>query len=114
MNLRNSILLALVIVGMSSGQILFKMASMSMNGRPLDLLSLLNPSLIGALIIYGVATLLWVYLLREVPLNVAYPFVALSFVIVPLLSQQIFGELYSWRTLAGSAIIIFGIFVSNS
>ncbi|MCK9992070.1 MAG: hypothetical protein Dbin4_00590, partial [Alphaproteobacteria bacterium] len=66
------------------------------------------------LMFYGGATLAWIYLLRQVPLNLAYPFFALSFLFVPLLSTVIFTEPFTLRMAAGSAVIVFGVYLFNS
>jgi drug/metabolite transporter (DMT)-like permease len=57
------------------------------------------------------ATGLWVALLREVPLSVAYPFVALAFFLVPLMGHWVLGEALRWQTLAGAAVIVAGVWV---
>jgi len=74
----------------------------------------LNPYLIAALVIYGCATLAWVYILQQVPLSIAYPLFALSFLFVPLLSTIIFHEPFTPKMLAGSAAIILGVYVFNA
>ena len=43
-----------------------------------------SPIMIAALVLYGFATLLWVYVLRTVPLSSAYAMFSLAFVIVPV------------------------------
>ena len=97
------------------GQILFKLASRTAGGA--DAAGLLglarNPYLLTALVIYGFGTILWVYTLKSVPLNAAYPFMALSFCIVPLLAFWLLDEPMSWRAAAGVALIVAGLVVGR-
>ncbi len=109
------LLTLLTVLAMSAGQILFKMAAQDM-AQPASWVQqlLLNPKLWLALLVYGGATLAWVMLLRQVPLNVAYPFVALAFLVVPLLSHWLLGEPLRWQSLVGAAVIVVGVWISVS
>jgi len=60
---------------------------------------------------YGGATLAWVWLLQSVPLTRAYPYMALSFVLVPPLSVLAFGERLSMQYLLGMALVIIGLVI---
>jgi len=63
--------------------------------------------------IYGLATLLWIHILRSVPLTRAYPFMALSFVIVPLGSILFFAEHVRPQYFIGTALIVAGVVVTT-
>lgn len=63
----------------------------------------------GAL--YVGATGAWIWLLRTLPLSRAYPFMAVSFIVVPLLSWLLLGERLSPAYLAGVALVSAGIVV---
>ena len=65
--------------------------------------------LLVAMLIYGVTSLAWVWLLRSVELGKVYPFMALAFVLVPLGSHFFFGETFSPRYYAGTALVIGGL-----
>lgn len=99
---------------LGAGQLLFKAAA---DRAPVltgwaDLPSLLGQPLLWlALVLYGLATLLWIYLLQRVPLSQAYPFAALAFVLVPLGAAALFGERLSSAQIFGSALIVAGICV---
>ena len=97
---------------LSTGQMLFKIAADSGSGKPLPY-AFMNVWLVAAVALYGFATLLWVYILRVTPLSVAYPFTALSFIIVPIAASAFFGEVLSWRYAAGMALIISGILLTT-
>lgn len=64
-----------------------------------------------ALFLYGVATILWIYLLRSAELSKAYPWMALSYVLVAGGSVVFFRESISWTYAAGLLLIIAGVLV---
>lgn len=101
---------------LSAGQILFKLSSKDI--AALNVSSVLKLSMNGyfivALVLYAIATILWVYILKHFPLNKAYLFMGLSFVIVPLMSYIFLKEPLSLRYLAGAACIIFGIWLARA
>jgi len=96
----------------SSGQLMFKVAAARANVAD----SFLSPGVVAVLapacMLYAGATLIWVSALRYVPLAVAYVFMALSFLIVPVLSAVFFKETLSARQMAGAVLIVIGIIVS--
>ena len=102
---------------LAAGQVLFKVAALASRwpgGTGLRLPALLlEPSFWIALLLYGTATLLWIYLLQSVPLSRAYPFAALGFLFVPLMAMTIFGEKLSAAYGAGVTLIVAGILVTT-
>jgi drug/metabolite transporter (DMT)-like permease len=72
---------------------------------------LTNPFLILALFIYGLGTIVWIYLLKSVPLSFAYPFMALTFVLVPLLAWYFLGEPLTMRKGLGTLLVMAGLVV---
>ena len=99
----------------SAGQVLFKKTSERLIGRHDEgFLSIaFDPVFIAALVLYGTATLIWIYVLKLVPLSYAYSFMALTFVMVPLLSLLFLGESLNWRYYLGTVFIIVGLIVAN-
>jgi drug/metabolite transporter (DMT)-like permease len=98
---------------LSIGQILFKLASEDVVLTASGIFpSLIKIKFILALVIYALATLLWIISLKELPLRVAYPFVAMTFIFVPTLSHFLLGETLSWNTYIGAGIIALGVIVS--
>lgn len=97
------------------GQILFKLASERLveSGKGLYMV-LFDPIMILALALYGGATIVWIYLLKSVPLSYAYSFMALTYVAVPILSIVFLGETIGLKYWAGAGLIIFGLFVIQS
>ncbi|MGO4565733.1 transporter [Rhizobium sp. 2YAF20] len=99
----------------AAGQVLFKLASATA-GQPnlRGIVSLLfNPVLIAALVLYAFGTLVWIYVLKVVPLTVAYSFMGLTFCFVPLLAQVFLGEALTLRYLLGAAFIVAGMLAIN-
>jgi drug/metabolite transporter (DMT)-like permease len=102
----------LVVVLLSGGQLFFKLAAPQLrtdNLREMIISMALNLNLIIALTIYGVATLLWVVVLREVPLSRAYPITALGMLLVPAIGLFMFKEPFSWSLVGGGALLIAGV-----
>ena len=109
----------IVLVGyataLAGGQVLFKFAATqypptgSWTQRLLAVA--FSPAFISAIILYAVLSAFWVWLLTTIPLSVAYPFVALSFVLTLLAGVLIFGEPFSARLLIGGALIVSGLLV---
>ena len=67
----------LCVLGISLGQMLFKRAALSITNAAHWQDWMLNGWLMLALLLYGITTLTWVWVLREVPLRLAYPFMGL-------------------------------------
>lgn len=104
----------LCVLAISVGQLMFKKAAAAMSA-PLTLSSLLqNGWLFASLVLYGVTTLAWVWILRNAPLHLAYPFMGLAFLIVPTLAWLFLGEPLHWRTLTGGALILAGVALASA
>ena len=99
----------------AAGQVLFKMTSSVTGGFDLRGLTQLmfNPLLIAALVVYGVGTIVWIYVLKQVPLTIAYSFMGLTFCFVPLLAQWFLGETLTLRYGLGAILIVAGMVVIN-
>jgi undecaprenyl phosphate-alpha-L-ara4N flippase subunit ArnE len=113
---KNQLLLVIgTVFALSLGQVLFKYAAESINASSKGLLYgvLLNPWLMAALCVYAGATLAWLWVLRVLPLHTAYPFVALAFIIVPILAHFLLGESVKWTTFASASLIFLGVWVST-
>lgn len=101
------------VMALSIGQILFKMVAPTLEFSPQAFIpSLFNVKLIVALSVYFGATILWLAVLKTVPLRIAYPFISLAYFVVPILSHFIFSETLSWNTYAGALLIALGVWVS--
>ena len=113
MTLPQALLLLSTVLLLAFGQILFKLASQDLVLTPVGIASsLINLKLASALIIYAIATLLWLVSLKQLPLSLAYPFVAMTFFVVPIFAQLILNEPVGWNTYVGAGIIAIGVIVS--
>jgi drug/metabolite transporter (DMT)-like permease len=106
------------VLGISIGQIFLKLSAMHVSnenifGFRLGKYLYINIYLIAGVTILGGATLLWIWILRSVPLSIAYPFMALAFVLVPAFSYFIFDEAISWMQVIGFLLIATGVVVAS-
>lgn len=97
------------------GQVLFKLTSQTTGSFSVSgLLALaFNPILLAALALYGLGTIIWIYVLKSVPLTIAYSFMGLTFCFVPVLAQIFFGEPLNLRYAVGAMLIIAGLLTIN-
>jgi undecaprenyl phosphate-alpha-L-ara4N flippase subunit ArnE len=96
------------------GQLLFKAAAERLvvgRGWSAFAWSLVGWPMISVLLLYAVATLLWVYLLHGLALSRAYPFIALVFVFVPLLSWIAYRDTLDLRYGVGLALMMAGLYL---
>lgn len=106
--------LALIAAAISAaGQILLKHA-MAKHGliefSPIGLFRLLvEPRLILALTLYAGALLAWLHVLSKVPLSTAYPLLAITYAIVPVLSLIFFDEKIYQTQVIGICLILMGV-----
>lgn len=108
----NLIILVVYALGMSIGQILFKLSAQNAKGETTGtfLTSLLGNGYFAiAVFVYGVLTVVWVWVLTRVPLSQAYPFVALAFVFTPALAWLLFGEPLGLTYMMGLGLILLGL-----
>ena len=101
------------VVGIASGQVLFKYSAnaLAIADRPWEM-GVAVP-LGAALAIYGVATIGWVWVLQHVHLSRAYPFMAISFVLVPAASFFLFDEQLDIRYILGVCLICLGVILAG-
>ena len=107
--------LLLYAVLLAVGQILLKKAALGIPtagaiGQRLPAL-LLSPTFLLAILLYALLSAYWVWLLTSIPLFRAYPFVALAFVLTLGSGVVVFAEPFSWRLVAGGALIVLGLLV---
>ncbi|MBU0512443.1 MAG: multidrug resistance protein [Chloroflexi bacterium] len=71
----------------------------------------LNPYVLAGLALYGGGALAWMGVLRRVDLSLAYPFLALNFVLVPVVAHFILNEAVPAGRWVGIAVIVGGILI---
>lgn len=118
MNALSAPVLSLLIatpVMIAVGQVLFKLTSQRLvDAQGKFYTVLFDPVMILALTIYGSATLLWIYVLKTVPLSYAYSFMAMTFVLVPIMAALWLGDSLTLRYGLGAACIIAGLLIIHS
>lgn len=98
----------------SIGQILFKRSSETLSGPDGPIWGLIaSPHFWTALVMYGLATVAWVFVIRDMPIGRAYMFMALSYIYIPLLSLLFLSESITAPQIIGALIICVGIVVSG-
>jgi undecaprenyl phosphate-alpha-L-ara4N flippase subunit ArnE len=115
MTARSLVLTLICVLLIAAGQLLFKSAAgqWRIDGWSwATVRGFLSPMMLVALVIYAAATLLWVFVLRTVPLSSAYALFSLAFLIVPVLARVFLGEAISANTLVGGAIIVVGVIIA--
>jgi drug/metabolite transporter (DMT)-like permease len=70
-----------------------------------------SPYFWGALVIYGVSVALWLWVLSEADLSIAYPFVSLGFVVTLAFAALFLNEAVTPLKLAGTLLIVAGCFL---
>lgn len=102
----------LCVAGLAIGQLLFKLSSTALasSGTFFSLKS--ATPLIAAMILYGITSIAWVWVLQRAELGRIYPMMALAFVFVPLGSHFIFGERFQPQYFIGLGLIVIGIIIT--
>ncbi len=106
-------LIAVMVLMMSAGQVLFKIVALRANEQHTYFSASVLSLLFVALVVYGAATLVWIRVLQTAPLSLAYAFVGLSFIVVPVLSMIFFREALSLRFMIGAVVIVIGIVIAT-
>lgn len=91
----------------AAGQVMFKLGATNRT----SLAAFINPQIIGGGVFYFLGAVLWVVALSKAPLSVAYPFTALTFVLVYLASIFLLGERPAPAAFFGVALVLGGLAV---
>jgi small multidrug resistance pump len=105
------ITLAVAISTSIIGQILLKSGATGEGGF---LTQLLRPQTIIGLAVYGSAALLYIVALRKIPMSVALPFTAVSYVVAVLVGHFVFGEGLGTQKIVAITLISLGVVVLAS
>ena len=106
------LLLTINILLMSIGQLLFKQAANFLNNNTqLNLLSkyLLNPWFYGAVFSFALSTFIWVRILTQMKLSVAYPILSISYILTTAGAILLFDEKLSILNFFGILCIMIGV-----
>jgi multidrug transporter EmrE-like cation transporter len=107
------LLLAVSIVFNALGQLLLKRAAVDGGaGDPSAQRAFLNPWFLGGMSSLGLSMLLWVLVLRKMPLTLAHPVATgCAFVMVPTVSHLLWNEPLSALRVTGLAVIAAGVLI---
>lgn len=98
------------IVLLVTGQVLFKIGLGRTGGLNWVKLAT-SPAVIGGVMLYAMATVLWFAVLTRMPLSVAYPMQAFAYVLAMVPAYFLFHESITASKVAGVAVILFGVYL---
>ena len=107
-------LIALVIIMMSFGQTMAKLGALQFNTSGQEAPYTAYLLVAGAYSMMMLRSLIWIKVLKETPLSVAYPMLSLSFIFILLISSLVFSESITNNKIYGALCIITGIIVLGS
>jgi len=68
-----------------------------------------TPMILLGLVMYGLSTFLWLYILSRIPISLAYPIMALGYPTVLILARILYQEDVSPIRWVGAAVICIGV-----
>ncbi len=71
-----------------------------------------GPWAIVGILLYAISAVFWLIVLSRIPLSVAYPIVAVGYVVVVLYSRFVFNEQVKWIAWVGLAFIVVGVAIT--
>ena len=96
-----------------SGMLILPALSPSALGQPSTWLALIgNWQVVAGLLAWGVSTILWLIVLNRTELAYAYPLGSLNYILVPMLSQWLFGETLTGLRWVGIGVIMVGVLIT--
>lgn len=107
MKLLSFLLLSVSAIAASAGQILFKLGA---SGR-LQLIDFFNLQVFAGLCLYGISTVLWIYVLSFEKLTSVFAFTALTFVLVYCGGVLFLGEHVNMAAIVGVLMVLGGLYL---
>lgn len=68
-----------------------------------------NPFVFSGFGLYGISSILWIYILKNVPLSIAYPTLSLGYIIVLFISYKYLNESITFYNIVGVVLIVLGV-----
>jgi len=101
------------------GQLLLKMGMLRIGRFSLNISTivqqyariLLNPFVIAGIVSFALSMLVWLYVLSRLELSIAFPFVALNYVLILFVSHFLLKETITPFKIMGVAVIVLGVFL---
>ena len=91
----------------SLGQLLIKFGVNKLDFK--DLFTIFSYELTGGILVYGLAAVLFIGVLRKVDLSLVYPIIGTSFIWVTILSYFFLQESVNIFKISGIALVVFGV-----
>jgi drug/metabolite transporter (DMT)-like permease len=111
--LKTILLILLNVILLTSGQLLWKKGLTAVGGISLSNIMqvLMSPFIVGGLLLYAVATIVWFAVLSEADLSFAYPLQSMAYIIGMLAAWLILKEVIPMTRWVGVLIIMIGVAV---
>lgn len=107
----------LVALMLAVGQALFKASAISWAEKDkagFSVLNIISTTFVASLVLYGLATILWIIVLRNLPLSKAYPIMLVGSACIPLIGYFFFNEALTIRYMVGFGIVLAGLYITVS
>lgn len=106
------LMLAISIVLNVAGQLLLRRAAMAGSAPDAAVAkAYLSPYFVGGVAMLGFSMLLWVQVLRKMPLTLAHPISAIAFILVPVGARVLWGEPLTLLRMIGILVILAGVVI---
>lgn len=96
---------------MSIGQLFFKQSAIFSNNTELNIIYkyLLNPWFYGAVSFFAISSFVWVKILSEMKISIAYPILSISYILTAIGAYYIFQERLTALNMVGIFFIMLGV-----
>jgi drug/metabolite transporter (DMT)-like permease len=111
------LLVIFAVVAAAAGQLMLKhgmqlaTARAHDSGGSLVIAAATTPWVVGGLAVFAVSAVAWLGALSRVPLNVAYPFNAVGYLVILIASVLVLHERANIWTWAGSLLVVSGLII---
>ena len=107
----NAALIALNILLLVAGQMLWKTGIVHhpIRGMSGTFMALFTPYIFAGIVLYGLATVVWIYLISRLPISMLYPMQSLAYVLTAVLAIAFFHEHISTIRWVGIGVIMVGV-----
>lgn len=70
---------------------------------------LFTPMVFFGFFLYGISSIIWIYILKQLPLSIAYPTLSIGYVVVLFISWKFLGESIGLFNILGVILIVAGV-----
>jgi drug/metabolite transporter (DMT)-like permease len=70
---------------------------------------LFQPYVFFGFFLYGISSIIWIYILKNLPLSIAYPALSLGYILVLFISWKFLGENIGPLNILGVTLIVAGV-----